>query len=124
MHLDFQKVSYDVISVDGALEIPQAISIVLQSSINAGRDIEYNGFIALGCVIRGETSHYDYVCTECMHWLNYLAIKNNICLGNGVLTCETIEQARQRSSVNYGNKGKNATLASLGLVRLKNKCNS
>ena len=119
--LDSQKVSYDVISVTGALEIPQAINIVVHKSKNGDKDIDYSGFIALGCVIRGETSHYDYVCSESMHWLNYLAIKNNLCLGNGILTCETIDQARFRSAVNEGNKGRSAAIASLGLLKLKNK---
>tara|TARA_B100001559_G_scaffold222324_1_gene186622 strand:- start:84 stop:527 length:444 start_codon:yes stop_codon:yes gene_type:complete len=113
--LDSKGILYDVISVSGSLEIPQAINII----VNDNKKNVYNGFIALGCVIRGETSHYDYVCSETMHWLNSIALKKNLCLGNGILTCENMEQAVKRSSISEGNKGRSAVLASLGLVQLK-----
>ena len=123
-HLDSKKVLYDVISVTGALEIPQAINIVVANTSRPEQELEYNGFIALGCVIRGETSHYEYVCSESIHWLNYLAIKHNLCIGNGILTCENLDQALFRSALNKGNKGRSAAEASLALVKLKNNYRS
>tara|TARA_Y100000817_G_C16716638_1_gene481739 strand:- start:109 stop:564 length:456 start_codon:yes stop_codon:yes gene_type:complete len=117
--LDSENILYDVTSVPGTLEVAQAISIIKNKRKDASADIEYDGYIALGCVIRGETSHYDYVCAESMRSLNYLAIKYDLCLGNGILTCENIEQAQNRARVDMGNKGGDAAKASLALLRLK-----
>ena len=85
--LDDKGITYTRVSVPGAFEIPAAVKMGYASE-------RFGGFIALGCVIRGETSHYDYVCSESMYWVNYLSIKNNLCIGNGILTCENIEQAK------------------------------
>ena len=118
--LDAENIFYEIVSVPGALEIAQAINIIIKQRIQSNKKIEYDGFIALGCVIRGETSHYDYVCSESMHWINYLSIKNNLCVGNGILTCENIEQAYSRAHIEKGNKGGSAAKASLALVNIKN----
>ena len=88
-------ISYERLSVPGALEIPSAISLVSQ-----GNDAKlFAGYIALGCVIRGETSHYDIVCGESARGLSKLALDRNLAIGNGILTVDNWEQAWARASV-------------------------
>lgn len=101
---------YDIISVPGAFEVPSIISQA--SKIN-----KYKGYIALGCVIRGETSHYDYVCSESARALMDLSL-NGVPIGYGILTCETKEQAIIRSKPNGLNKGKAAALACINMVSI------
>lgn len=111
--LDRQGCTWDLETVPGALEIPAAISIVSR------RDRVYDGFVALGCVIRGETSHYDIVAGESARGLIDLAITRELAIGNGILTVDTAEQARVRAGVEGRNKGRDAVLACLSLIRLK-----
>ena len=82
--------TWDRLDVPGALEIPAAISFAAD---------HYDGFVALGCVIRGETTHYDYVCGESARALQDLAIFDGMCIGNGILTVEDSEQAWARADV-------------------------
>jgi len=89
---------YDRVAVPGALEIPPAIAILQSQN-------RYEGFLALGCVIRGETSHYDVVAAESARGLMNLAIHKHIPLGNGILTCDNREQARVRADPEQKNKG-------------------
>jgi 6,7-dimethyl-8-ribityllumazine synthase len=112
--LEGEEHSFDILTVPGAFEIPAAISIANE----CGR---YDGFIALGCVIRGETSHYDYVCGESARGLQDLAINKKIPIGYGILTVENMSQAKKRASVNYGNKGKEAAVACLTIIEIKKK---
>jgi 6,7-dimethyl-8-ribityllumazine synthase len=79
----------------------------------------YDGFIALGCVIRGETDHYDHICREASNALMRLALDHCLALGFGVLTCGTYEQARVRAAVNEKNKGAEAALACLRMMELR-----
>ena len=102
---------YKLIDVPGAFEIPAAIAYAAKSS-------KYIGYIALGCVIRGETSHYDYVCNESARALMQLSI-DGLSIGYGILTCENMEQAIVRASPDGLNKGKAATLACLRMIELK-----
>ena len=103
--------SYEVISVPGALEIPAAIAIA------AAQDpCPYDGFIALGCVIRGETTHYETVCTESCRGLMDLAIERRLAIGNGILTVENSEQAWERADINRKDKGGDAARAALEMV--------
>ena len=102
---------YNLIDVPGAFEIPAAIAYAAKSS-------KYIGYIALGCVIRGETSHYDYVCNESARALMQLSI-DGLSIGYGILTCENREQAIVRASPDGLNKGKAATLACLRMIELK-----
>lgn len=104
--------TFDVIDVPGAFEIPAAISFAITSG-------KYDGFIALGCVIRGETTHYDYVCQESARGLMELSIQGACAIGYGILTVENQEQARVRADVAQGNKGENATIACLRMIELK-----
>ncbi|MCF6214805.1 MAG: 6,7-dimethyl-8-ribityllumazine synthase [Emcibacter sp.] len=108
--------SYDRISVPGAFEIPAAIRF----AADAGRK-NYDGYVALGCVIRGETSHYDYVCGETARGLQELAIKDRLAIGYGVLTVENRDQAWARASVDKGNKGGFVTEVALRMIELKRK---
>ena len=102
---------YELVEVPGAFEVPAAISYAAKTS-------KYIGYVALGCVIRGETSHYDYVCNESARALMQLSIEG-LSIGYGILTCESKEQAIVRSSPEGLNKGKAATLACLRMIELK-----
>jgi 6,7-dimethyl-8-ribityllumazine synthase len=79
----------------------------------------YDGYVALGCVIRGETSHYDHICMEATRGLNDIAMNFSVAVGNGILTCETREQALARAATNQGNKGAQAARAAIEMVRVK-----
>ena len=105
---DFQ-IKPEIIKVPGALEIPTAISLK--------KDF-FDGFIALGCVIRGKTLHYEIVCKESAHFLSKLGFKG-ICIRNGILNCENYDQALERSDPKNQNKGGDAALATLSLVSIK-----
>ena len=107
-------VSVDVVEVPGALEIPAAIALAQQGKS------PYDAYVALGCVIRGETSHFDYVCGESARGLMDLSL-NGVPVGNGILTVENIKQARVRANVGEKNKGGDAANAALALLDLKRK---
>ncbi len=95
--------------VPGAFEIPGAIALA------AGR---YDGFVALGCVIRGETTHYDYVCGESARGMMDLTIQKKLAIGYGIVTVETMEQAKARAFTDRGDKGGDAAHACLAMVAL------
>ena len=115
--LEKMGISYERLSVPGALEIPSAISLVSQGS----EAKLFAGYIALGCVIRGETSHYDIVCGESARGLSKLALDRNLAIGNGILTVDNWEQAWARASVSKKNKGRDAAIACLSLFEIKNR---
>jgi 6,7-dimethyl-8-ribityllumazine synthase len=113
-------VSGDRYAVPGALEIPQAFAQAVAAGLfapRAGGPI-YKGVIALGCVIRGETAHYDIVCNNTNHWMMETAIRNTIPLGNGVLTVDTHAQALARAQGGPRSKGADAARACLRLIWL------
>ncbi|ROU03440.1 6,7-dimethyl-8-ribityllumazine synthase [Histidinibacterium lentulum] len=105
--------THDLVEVPGALEIPTAIGI-------AGRMSNFDGYVALGCVIRGETSHYDTVCNDSSRGLTLLGLSGH-CIGNGILTVETYEQAAVRAEAAGQNKGGGAAAAALHLIALARK---
>ncbi len=111
--LEKAGVQYERISVPGALEIPGAIVMAEESE-------QYDGYVALGCVIRGETSHYDIVAGESARALMMLTMEA-IAVGNGVLTCENGEQAMARASVEGKNKGADAANAALHMISLRSR---
>ncbi len=118
--LDDENVAYDRIAVPGAFEIPAAIGFARHGATSGG--VGYDGFVALGCVIRGETTHYDYVCSESARGLQDLATRDGLAIGYGILTVETAEQAWARASVEDGkNKGRDAAQACLDMIALKHK---
>src|SRR5215470_17595866 len=117
----FEKagVNFDLVSVPGALEIPQAVAITLDVAV--ARHKPYDGVVALGCVIGGESSHYDIVAGESARALMDLAVARLVPIGNGILTVDTREQALARAQPDAGNKGGWAVDAALSLVRLKRR---
>lgn len=110
-YLDSQNVTHETIILPGALEIPPAIAIAEKSG-------NFDGFIALGCVIRGETSHYELVCNESARGITDLGIQQGLCIGNAVLTVENREQALARTEPG-NHKGEHAAIACLKLIELK-----
>ena len=105
------RVETEIIEVDGALEIPGAISIAREN---------FNAFVALGCIIRGETSHYEIVSQNSAQGLMHLTLQG-ICIGNGIITVENFKQAYERSDLNDLDKGGDAARAAIGLMLLKQK---
>jgi len=116
--LTAQKTDYERLSVPGALEIPLALSLALANGF-VGRAGRHRGCIALGCVIRGETAHYDIVARESAAGLYHLAVEHAGPIGNGIITCESREQAWARASVEGRNKGRDAARAYLALMQLE-----
>jgi len=114
---DAEGVTVDRINVPGALEIPQALAFALDAAAKAGQP--YDAAVALGCVIRGETSHYDIVAGESARALMDLAISRGTPIGNGILTVDTEAQAFARASHNQRDKGGDAGRAALSLLALK-----
>ncbi len=110
--LDKSDASWETVDVPGAFEVPAAIAF-------AHRSGRYDGYVALGCVIRGETSHYEYVCGESARGINNLAIDHGAAIGYGILTTETREQAWARAAVDQGNKGAYAARACLAMIGLR-----
>jgi 6,7-dimethyl-8-ribityllumazine synthase len=111
--------TFDLISVPGALEIPAAIMIAMHGS--EARNEPYDGVVALGCVIRGETSHYDIVAGESARAIMDISIARDMPMGNGILTVDTDAQARARARPTGEDKGGGAARAALALVRLKRR---
>ena len=107
--------SFEHVSVPGALEIPVTIAMAAASQQH------YDGFIALGCVIRGKTSHYETVCSESARGLMDLAIAENLAIGNGILTVENEAQAWERADAAQKDKGGDAARAALVLATLRKR---
>jgi len=105
--------TFDVVEVPGALEIPTAIAI-------ADRKSNFDGYVALGCVIRGETTHYETVCNDSSHALQLMGLQG-LCIGNGILTVENAAQADVRAESKGQNKGGGAAAAALHLIALSRK---
>ena len=113
--------TYERISVPGAFEIPAAIRMAIKSMDHYSGDQRFDGYIALGCVIRGETSHYDYVCGESARMLQDLACAHTLALGYGILTCENADQAWARADVQRKNKGGEVAQACLDMIEVKRR---
>lgn len=105
---------YEIITVPGAFEIPAVISFAKNSK-------KYDGFVALGCVIRGETTHYDYVCLESARGLNELAIKENLAIGYGIITVENESQAIERADMKKKDKGGFAANTCLEMIKFRER---
>jgi len=105
------EITLDRVFVPGAFEIPGAIKLARK---------HYDGFVALGCVVRGETSHYDYVCGESARGLMQLSLKG-MAIGYGILTVENIEQAEVRADPARGDKGGEALKAALSMIALQRR---
>jgi 6,7-dimethyl-8-ribityllumazine synthase len=103
--------TYDVLDVAGALELAAAVRLAMR-----GRR-RFDGFVILGCVVKGETDHYEYVCTQAMTGITNVALQFGLCLGNGLLTVHTVQQALDRSGADGHNKGAEAAAAALVQIR-------
>lgn len=108
------EATLDRVFVPGAFEIPGAIAA-------AAKVGGYDGFIALGCVVRGETSHYDYVCGESARGLMDLTIREGLSIGYGILTVNSLAQAEERADLRRGDKGGEATRACVAMIALKRR---
>ncbi|MCB1366186.1 MAG: 6,7-dimethyl-8-ribityllumazine synthase [Rhodobacteraceae bacterium] len=105
--------SFEVAEVPGALEVPTAIQLAASSG-------DFDGFVALGCVIRGETTHYDTVCNDSSRALQLMGLQG-LCIGNGILTVENRQQAVVRAEAKGQNKGGGAAAAALHLIALQRR---
>ncbi len=114
--LEAAGATWDVVEMPGALEIPTAIGI-------SDRRSNFDGYVALGCVIRGETTHYETVCNDSSRALQLLGLQG-LCIGNGILTVENREQANVRADPEDQNKGGGAAAAALHLIALARKWGS
>lgn len=117
--LDDVGATYEVVTVMGALEIPAAISFALDAE--AGGGTEYDGYVALGTVIRGETYHFEIVANESSRALIDLSVSESIAIGNGILTVENEEQAWVRAKRSEKDKGGFAARAALTMIDLQRK---
>ncbi len=99
--------SHEVLDVAGAFELPQAVRLALRGTVR------WDGYVALGCVVKGETDHYDFICAATMNGMMDVALQYGIALGTGLLTVETLAQATARSGPDGHNKGAEAAVAAL-----------
>ena len=115
--LDGAGARYERLQVPGAFEIPATIGFAARGPDAAG----YDGFIGLGCVIRGQTTHYDYVCQESARGLQDLAVREGVALGYGILTCENRDQALARARRDQQDRGGAAARACLAMIQIKRR---
>jgi len=111
------KTDIEIVEVPGAFELPLAAKKLATKG-------EYDALIAIGCVIRGETSHYDYVCSETARGLQLAQMDTGVPIIFCVLTCETQEQAMARAGGDHGNKGFDSGMAAIEMARLSEKLNA
>ncbi|MCG6115935.1 MAG: 6,7-dimethyl-8-ribityllumazine synthase [Mesorhizobium sp.] len=114
--LDKAGATYEVVTVPGALEIPAAIAFTFDEE---GSD--FDGYVALGCVIRGETYHFEIVANESCRALMDLTVNEQLAIGNGILTVENADQAWARADVERGDKGGFAARAALSMIALRDR---
>ncbi len=117
--LDEAGVSYDIVQVPGCLEIPAAVRFALKAMEHTGGRRRYDAYVALGCVIRGETSHYDTVSEESARGLMDLSKDYCLAIGNGIITCENEAQAWARARRTEKDKGGGAAKTALDMLALK-----
>ena len=113
--LDEAAATYEIVTVPGALEVPGAIAFALDA------EAAYDGFVALGMVIRGETYHFELVCNESARGLTDLAVNRKAAIGNGIITVENIEQGWARADKARKDKGGGAAKAALAMVELRQR---
>jgi len=118
--LDQAPATYERLAVPGAFEIPAAIGFA-ETAADRGIWRRFDGYVVLGCVIRGETTHYQHVCEECARGVQTLALDRQLAIGFGVLTVENEAQALARSQIGKRDKGGEAAQACLAMVALKRK---
>ena len=99
--------THEILDVAGAYELPQAIRLVVRGTT------KFDAFVALGCIVRGETDHYDFICSATMDGMMNVSLQFGLCTGTGLLTCDTLAQAEARSGADGFNKGAEAASAAL-----------
>ena len=99
--------THEVLDIAGAYELPQAIRLVVRGTT------KFDGFVALGCIVRGETDHYDFICKATMDGMMNVSLQFGLCTGTGLLTCDNLGQAEARSGQDGFNKGAEAASAAL-----------
>ena len=109
--LDAAGANHELVEVPGSLEVPVAIRLAAGTGV-------WEGYVALGCVIRGETTHYETVCNDSSHGLMLLGVERGLAIGNGILTCENMAQAVVRADPDEMDKGGGAAAAALHMVAL------
>lgn len=109
--LDRIEAEHETVEVAGAFELPQALRLA------AATDRPFDGFVVIGCVVKGETDHYDFICRSSMDGIMNVALDHKLCLGTALLTVDTIAQAEARSGAEH-NKGAEAAIAMLKQVAL------
>jgi len=117
--LDDANIAYDRIMVPGVFEVPAAIRFAIHAMDQHANTTHYSGFMGMGCVIRGETDHYEHICREASRAIMDLSMIHCAAIGFGILTCETMEQARVRASVTDKNKGAEVAEACIRMMQLK-----
>jgi len=111
--------TFDRLTVPGALEIPHVIAYAEGAKAKAASAAKYDGYVALGCVIRGETTHYDYVCQESARAIMDLAVDQQLAIGNGIITVENEDQAWARARQDKKDKGGFAANAVLEMIKIR-----
>lgn len=99
--------THEVLDVAGAYELPQTVRLAVRGTQ------KFDAYVALGCIVRGETDHYDFICAASMNGLMDVSLQFGLCMGVGLLTCDNIEQAEARSGQDGHNKGAEAAAAAL-----------
>ncbi len=120
--LEAAGVGFDRVTVPGSLEIPAAVAMALDAA--ARRKRPYDGVVALGCVIRGDTMHFDIVAIQSARALMDLAVARGLPVGNGILTVDTEAQAWARARIEEADKGGDAARAALAMLRIKRRLQS
>jgi 6,7-dimethyl-8-ribityllumazine synthase len=118
--LDESGATLEVIDVAGAYELPAALRMAV-SAASSSPDARWDGFLILGCVVRGETDHYEFICGAVCHGVMSLATTTGVAIGFGLLTVDTLAQAVARSSGDRHNKGTEAAQALLGQIALRRR---
>ncbi len=119
--LDAAGASHERMRVPGAFEIPAAIGFAARRPPGLDDDDVFDGFVGLGCVIRGQTTHYDYVCHESARGMQDLAVRERVALGYGILTCENRDQAMARARRDEQDRGGAAARACLAMIDIKRR---
>ena len=119
--LDKAGATYEIVTVPGALEIPGAIRLAHEAGKLGKLEKPFDGYVAIGCVIRGETTHYDTVCEESARGLMDLALQHNLAIGNGIITVENEAQAWVRAKPDQLDKGGGAAKAAMVMAALKRR---
>jgi 6,7-dimethyl-8-ribityllumazine synthase len=113
--------THDLIDVPGAFEIPAAVEMAIRAGAAGKLPRAYDGFVTLGCVVRGETSHYDHICAEVARGLQDIALRHVAAVGFGVLTVENGAQAWARARADRKDKGREAASACLAMIALRRR---